>query len=116
MHGPGALATEVAVRNIPVPSTAKSKVSRKTIGDLEVPDDASFAPAIGSPDFSGVGAKNWEFTLGIRVWEYDRADFSLRLDVDSGPLERILVEAESGGDDRMPYFGNRIVRRRGPGE
>ena len=29
----------------------------------------------------------------IMVWEYDRADFSLRLDVESGPLERILIEA-----------------------
>ena len=42
------------------------------------------------------------------VWEYDRGDFSLRLDIDSGPLERILIDAEQGADDTMPYFrGNR---------
>ena len=28
----------------------------------------------------------------IRVWAYDKADFSMRLDVDSGPLESILLE------------------------
>ena len=115
MHGPGQDASEVAVRNIP-PEAAGAANPKKGLGDLDVPTDASFSPAIGTPDFSGVGAKNWEFSYKIRVWEYDRADFSLRLDVDSGPLERILIDAESGGDDRMPYFGNRLTRRRGPGE
>ncbi|MCP4470849.1 MAG: hypothetical protein GY815_09210 [Gammaproteobacteria bacterium] len=28
----------------------------------------------------------------IKVWSYDKADFSVRLDVDSGPLEDILLE------------------------
>ena len=45
-----------------------------------------------------------EFSSDIRVWEYDRGDFSLRLDIDSGPLERILIDAELGSDDTMPYF------------
>jgi hypothetical protein len=28
----------------------------------------------------------------VKVWPYDKADFSMRLDVDSGPLESILLE------------------------
>ena len=29
---------------------------------------------------------------GVKVWTYDKADFSIRLDVSSGPLEAILLE------------------------
>ena len=28
----------------------------------------------------------------VKVWSYDKADFSMRLDIDSGPLESILLE------------------------
>jgi len=51
----------------------------------------------------GLIAKDFEFESDIVFWDYDRADFSLRLDIDSGPLERILLEAEQQ-DGGMPYF------------
>jgi hypothetical protein len=66
-------------------------------------------------DQSGVAAKDWVLPPDIRVWEYDRGDFSLRLDIDSGPLERILIEAEEGKDE-MPYFRGVRTRLRSPGE
>lgn len=66
-------------------------------------------------DRTGEATKNAEFAAGVRVWEYDRADFSLRLDIDSGPLERILIDREEGGEE-MPYFRQRKTRLRGPGE
>lgn len=66
-------------------------------------------------DLSGQAATIGDFAADIRVWEYDRADFSLRLDIDSGPLERILIEREDGGDE-MPYFRGQRTRLRGPGE
>ncbi len=34
---------------------------------------------------------------GLRVWVYDKADYSLRLDVSSGPLEQLLGLAAPGG-------------------
>lgn len=83
---------------------------------LDPPNVARFSSGTVSADISGQAAQCCDFAFDIRVWEYDRGDFSLRLDIDSGPLERILVDAEQGGEDRMPYFGNRAVRRRGPGE
>lgn len=43
---------------------------------------------------SGVAIKDWEFSWDIRVWEYDKGDFSLRMEVISGTLEEILLEAE----------------------
>lgn len=65
----------------------------------------------GAAEAYGAGALAGD----IMVWEYDRADFSLRLDVESGPLERILIEAE-GDEGQMPYFRGSKTRLRGPGE
>jgi hypothetical protein len=108
VHGMGEDASAAAV---------KLNVSKGNALNIEIiADNATLDPATTPYEKSGVAAKEWEFSTDIRVWEYDQGDFSLRLDVESGPLERILVEAEEGGTDRMPYFGNRIVRRRGPGE
>ena len=77
-------------------------------------------------DTSGVVAKEWEFsstpgtpgsgpaaaavgTPDLMMWEYDKGDFSLRLDIESGPFEQILLAAclrggpaySSGSDLRM---------------
>ena len=67
------------------------------------------AAAASSTDASGVAAKDWALSTDIRVWEYDRADFSLRLDVDSGPLERILINKQTE-DSELPYFRGRYTR------
>jgi hypothetical protein len=53
-----------------------------------------------SLDQSGVAGKDWDFsgTLAsagsddIYYWEYEKGDFSLRLDVDAGPFEQILLQ------------------------
>lgn len=71
--------------------------------------------AASSVDASGVAAKSWEFSSDIRVWEYDRADFSLRLDVDSGSLERILLSKQAEGTE-LPYFRGRYTRSGGSEE
>lgn len=55
-------------------------------------------------DTSGVIARDWEFasTVGgdgadLRYWEYDKGDFSIRLDIETGPFEQILLEAALRG-------------------
>lgn len=54
-------------------------------------------------DASGVVARDWEFaasdpkTQDLRMWEYDKGDFSLRLDIETGPFEQILLEAAMRG-------------------
>jgi hypothetical protein len=54
-------------------------------------------------DASGVVARDWEFaasdpnTRDLRMWEYDKGDFSIRLDVETGPFEDILLEAALRG-------------------
>lgn len=52
------------------------------------------ATAATRTDRSGVAFKDWEFSRDIRFWEYDKGDFSVRLEVISGTLEEILLEAE----------------------
>lgn len=65
-------------------------------------------------DASGVMAREWEFSASLAddivYWEYDKGDFSLRMDIESGPLDQILLETHlrnaaalsSGMDLRSP--------------
>jgi Pentapeptide repeats (8 copies) len=84
VHGAGA-ALDITNAN-----TAANQVNRSTM------------------DQAGVIAREWEFSasqpLGqqsdLRYWEYEKGDFSLRLDPEAGPLEQILlVAALRGGAD-----------------
>lgn len=55
---------------------------------------------------TGITAKPPEFVPGTRVWVLDQSDFSVRLDVEIGPIERILLENEIGPEQpRGPYAG-----------
>ena len=49
-----------------------------------------------TPDATGLAGQAGYFAEEIRVWIYDRADFSVRLDVETGPFERLLLDAEIG--------------------
>jgi len=53
-----------------------------------------------SLETSGVVAREWEFSADARTadpelrrWDYDKGDFSIRLDIETGPLEQILLAA-----------------------
>lgn len=122
VHGDGAPAsprvTALIVKDdaIDATLTIRSPDREKPTDPLDPENVARFSSGTVSADISGQAAQCCDFAFDIRVWEYDRGDFSLRLDIDSGPLERILIDAEQAGEDRMPYFGSRIQRRRGPGE
>lgn len=52
-------------------------------------------PAGDTVEFSGVAATAKEFATDLEVWAYDKADMSVRLDVNAGTLEQILLEAEA---------------------
>ena len=43
---------------------------------------------------SGVGRQSGSFSMEMRVWVYDKGDFSMRLDVETGSFEHILLDAE----------------------
>ena len=95
------------------PPAAQIKQAAATTANISiVPNDAFLDPATTPVDSSGVAAKEWEFSTDIKVWEYDQADFSIRFDVSSGPLDRILIDREEAGDE-MPYFRGSKTRLRG---
>lgn len=54
-------------------------------------------------DSSGVVAREWEFAdndpanKDLMMWEYEKGDFSIRLDIESGPFEQILLAATLRG-------------------
>lgn len=67
-------------------------------------------------DESGVVAREWDFSgrekpdvlvlNDLVYWEYEKGDFSLRLDLDAGPFEQILLQtALRSGADRTSGAG-----------
>jgi hypothetical protein len=58
--------------------------------NLEIRGDRAPADA----DRTGIAYTASSFSHDIKVWSYDKGDFSIRLDPDSGPLEQILLLAE----------------------
>lgn len=47
---------------------------------------------------TGLGWQDGDFAMDMRVWIYDKGDFSMRLDVETGSLEHILLDAELSED------------------
>jgi hypothetical protein len=64
--------------------------------DEPVPHEflARLARSPGGVSSTGVGRQSGEFSLDMRVWIYDMGDFSMRLEVETGTFEQILLSAE----------------------
>jgi uncharacterized membrane protein YgcG len=60
----------------------------------------------GSPGITGLGSQAQAFAKDLRVWIYDKGDFSMRFNVETGPLEQILLAAETSWDPRDPTGSN----------
>jgi len=61
-----------------------------------------------SVDQSGVVAREWEFAgaYDLVYWEYEKGDFSLRLDTDAGTFEQLVLAASiRSGADRADRSG-----------
>lgn len=74
---------------------------------------ASRAP--DTPDRSGVAAQSYSLADDLKVWSYDKGDFSVRFDIETGPLEQILLEARAAPDPRQVTFGGSRLHLRNPG-
>ena len=66
------------------------------------------ARAPDDPDRSGLGAQDFSFADNLMVWSYDRADLSMRLDVESGTFEQILLDLVLGGGGGPSISGARV--------
>ena len=50
------------------------------------------------PSRSGVAAADFQFADDIMVWTYDKADYTIRMDVATGMFEQVLLDAFFGGN------------------
>ena len=55
-------------------------------------------PVTNDLPVTGVVAMPPALAGSVTAWDYDRDDFSLRIDLDIGPIDRILLDAELGPD------------------
>ncbi len=66
-----------------------------------------------SLDQSGIAGKDWDFSGSgpaaspndVYYWEYEKGDFSLRLDLEAGPFEQILLQMALRGGGGMSGAG-----------
>ncbi len=75
-----------------------------------IPPDFSVSRAPHSPSYSGVGAAIFQFADDMRVWSYDKADYTIRMDILSGRFEQVLLEMYYGDEDGSPMIvsGGRV--------
>lgn len=74
------------------------------------PDDARVSRAPADVDRTGVALTDSSFSEDMRVWAYDKGDFSIRMDVETGPFEQILLEAVLRPDQLQSYYGGADLR------
>ncbi|MBX3581123.1 MAG: hypothetical protein KF810_04410 [Rhizobiaceae bacterium] len=59
------------------------------------------ARAPRTPELTGVAALDFDFGDDLRVWYYDKSDYTVRMDVDTGMFEDVLLGYELGGPSGM---------------
>lgn len=69
---------------------------------------AQFARAPTNPSVTGLASADFTFADDLKVWSYDRADYTIRMDVESGMFEDILLEPFFGGDGGGGVSGARV--------
>ena len=61
--------------------------------------------APGDPSLTGLAVADFQFADEVRVWSYDKADYTIRMDVDTGMFEDILLNAVLGGAGGLEASG-----------
>lgn len=90
VHGPGL----DAEGPFPGSSVAQRRVSR--------------APT--NADRTGTAGQTGSYAEDMKVWSYDKGDFSIRMDVETGPFDQILLDAFLSQDVLQSYFGGAQAR------
>jgi hypothetical protein len=101
VHGQG-LPVDVTAVTAASPTTGTSALPNASAANTTSISTTSATP-IGRTtlEVSGVMAREWEFSApqnpagnqDLRYWEYEKGDFSIRLDSEAGQLEQILLAA-----------------------
>lgn len=54
------------------------------------------ARAAAQPSLTGLGEMDFQFADDLMVWSYDKADYTIRMDVETGMFEDVLLAAMLG--------------------
>ena len=55
------------------------------------------ARAAAQPSLTGLGEMDFQFADDLLVWAYDKSDYTIRMDVETGMFEDVLLAATLGG-------------------
>jgi hypothetical protein len=87
--------------------------------DAETPDE-SIEPRFAlltraPPNFgrTGLGTQFGSFSSTVRAWAYDRADFTVRLDAETGSFDALLLASELGAWDAPAQSSGSLARAAG---
>lgn len=64
-------------------------------------------------DRTGVAGTDRSSSFDIKVWSYDKGDFSVRLDIETGPFEQVLLEAALASEGAAAAFSGAHTRLSG---
>jgi hypothetical protein len=60
--------------------------------------------------FVGVEARDWQFGNDIRVWAVDKHDIAVRVDVEIGTYNKVLLESVAAGPEESAFRGKYYAR------
>jgi hypothetical protein len=67
----------------------------------------------GEPQFTtnltGVEGKDWQFGTDILVWAVDKQDIAVRLDLEVGSFDQVLLQPSGGRQEEIPTFRNAMI-------
>ncbi|MCL6282676.1 hypothetical protein M3P21_03955 [Ruegeria sp. 2012CJ41-6] len=92
VRGPGKPVNEIKDKD--------GNVIENAPGDL-----ASRAP--NDPGRTGVAAADFQFSNDVKVWDYDKSDYTIRMDVMNGQFEEVLLDVYFGVE--LPSMGGAKV-------
>jgi len=56
------------------------------------------ARAPNNPSVTGLSAADFQFSDDVRFWSYDKADYTIRMDVETGMFQQLLLDVMFDGD------------------
>lgn len=62
---------------------------------------------------SGLSAADFDFADDIQVWSYDKGDYTIRMDAETGRFEQLLLEAEMDEDELASFYSGQRARTGG---
>ena len=62
------------------------------------------------PGDIGLSVADFQFSDEMRVWAYDKADYTIRMDVEAGMFEQVLMEAELDEEAIEAFYSGQRAR------